>query len=216
MTEKVRILLVDDHAVVRAGFKMLLTTGHAIEIVAEAERGEQVVNLYAQKAIDVVVMDLSMPGIGGLETIHRLLQRFPDARVLVFSVHHEQVYVNRALKAGAYGYITKNSAPDILPAAIADVMSGKQYVEDGLLQQTDGQDLQAIIDAFSQREFDVFRQLAVGVPVQVIADELCLGYKTVANYATQIKKKLNVRSSAELLQIAQVLGVASAPELPDS
>jgi two-component system, NarL family, invasion response regulator UvrY len=214
MTKKVKVLLVDDHAVVRAGFKMLLTTGHAIEIVAEAERGEQVVHLYAQKAIDVVVMDLSMPGIGGLEAIRRLLLRFPEAKVLVFSVHHEQVYINRALNAGARGYITKNSAPDILPAAIATIMAGEQYVENGLLQQSDSLDFQAVINAFSQREFDVFRRLAVGVHSQTIADELCLSYKTVSNYATQIKKKLGARSTAELLQIAQLSGVASIPDLP--
>lgn len=207
MSVKIRILLVDDHAVVRAGFKLLLSSVEGLEVCGEAERGEQAIQLYAELQPDVVVMDLSMPGIGGLETIRRLLQRHQQARVLVFSVHNEQVYVQRALAAGAQGYICKSSAPEILPEAIKAIIQGLCYVENGLIKTGEGQDYQSVVESLSAREFDVFRLLAQGMTVQKIAGELCLGYKTVANYATQVKKKLNAGTVAELVQIAQALDI---------
>ncbi|MDX8127491.1 response regulator transcription factor [Methylomonas sp. OY6] len=213
MNNKIKIVLVDDHLVVRAGFKMLLAAGDSVEVIGEAERGEQAIQLYQELQPDMLVMDLSMPGIGGLETIRRIIQRDSEARILVFSVHHEQVYVSRALAAGAQGYITKNSAPGILAEAIAAIMAGQQYVERGLVkgggeeQQYTG--YHAIIAGFSAREFDVFSLLAQGLTVHKIADQLCLGHKTVANYATQIKKKLQVDTTTELAHIAVNLGMTA-------
>ncbi len=209
---KIKVLLVDDHAVVRAGFKLLLTAAVPnIEVVAEADRGEQAIHLYQTYQPDIIVMDLSMPGIGGLETIRRIIQRDPLANIVVFSVHDEQVYVNRALSAGAKGYITKNSAPEILPEAIDCILQGKIYIEKGLLKESTEQssthDYQEIINQFSEREFDIFRLLAKGMNAHKISDELCLGYKTVANYVTQVKKKMHVSSIAEMAHIAIVLGV---------
>lgn len=211
MNRKIKVLLVDDHAVVRAGFKLLLATSPNIEVIAEAERGEQAIQLYQTCKPDIIVLDLSMPGIGGLETIKRLVQRDEKANILVFSVHDEQVYVSRALNAGAKGYITKNSAPEILPEAIESIQQGRRYVESGLLNKTSGEvsehDYQTIIQTFSAREFDIFHLLSKGLTTHKIADELCLGYKTVANYVTQIKKKLQVSSIAELAHIAILLGI---------
>lgn len=211
MKTKIKIILVDDHMVVRAGFKMLLAAGDSIDVIGEAARGEQAIQLYQELSPDLVVMDLSMPGIGGLETIRRIMQRDNNALILVFSVHHEQVYINRALNAGAKGYITKNSAPDILTKAIGAIMQGETYVESGLLkgavEQSPKNDHQSIIGEFSAREFDVFNLLAQGLTVHKIADQLCLGHKTVANYATQIKKKLQVDTTAELAHIAVNLGI---------
>ncbi len=207
MSRKINIILVDDHAVVRAGFRMLLATCDNIEVIGEAERGEQAIQLYLELLPDILVMDLSMPGIGGLEAIRRIVQRDPQARILVFSVHHEQVYVQRALSAGAQGYITKNSAPAILALAVEKIMQGRCYVEQGLIGRAGGLAYQGIIDAFTQREFDVFALLAQGLTVQKIAEQLCLGQKTVANYATQIKKKLQVETTAELAHIAVNLGM---------
>jgi two-component system invasion response regulator UvrY len=211
MSETIKIILVDDHTVVRAGFKMLLATDEDIEVIGEAERGEQAIQLYQALAPDLVVMDLSMPGIGGLETIRRIVQRHPEALILVFSVHHEQVYVSRALNAGAKGYITKNSAPGILAEAIHGVKQGGVYVEQGLMKIRESRhqpnDYQALVDAFSPREFDIFNLLAQGLTVQKIAEQLCLGNKTVANYATQIKKKLRISTTAELAHIAVNLGL---------
>jgi len=209
---KIKVLLVDDHAVVRAGFKLLLTAAAPnIEIIAEADRGELAIQLYQRHQPDIIVMDLSMPGIGGLETIRRIMQRNESANILVFSVHNEQVYVQHALNAGAKGYITKNSAPEILPEAIESILQGQLYVEQGLVKENTEQpsthDYQNIINAFSVREFDIFGLLAKGLTAHKIADELCLGYKTVANYSTQIKKKLHVSSIAELTHIAILLGI---------
>ena len=211
MHERIKVLLVDDHAVVRAGFKLLLSSSANIEVIAEATRGEQAIQLYSQVHPDIVVMDLSMPGIGGLETIRRLRQRDERARVLVFSVHDQQVFVQRALHAGAQGYISKNSAPHILTEAIEKLFQGAIYVENGLsgesVLQQEEYDYRKLVDNLSAREFDVFRLLAMGMTTHRIAEELCLGYKTIANYATQIKKKLRVSSVAELTRIALSLGI---------
>lgn len=211
MADRIQVLLVDDHAVVRAGFKLLLSTSANIAVIAEATRGEQALQLYSQLQPDIVVMDLSMPGIGGLETIRRLCQRNAQARILVFSVHDQQVFVQRALQAGARGYISKNTAPHILTEAIESLFKGKIYVESGLsgdsmLQQGEC-DYRQLVDNLSAREFDVFRLLAMGLTSHGIAEELCLGYKTVANYATRIKKKLRASSVAELTRIAMSLGI---------
>jgi two-component system invasion response regulator UvrY len=211
MKEKIKVILVDDHAVVRAGFRLLLSSVDHIDVIAEAERGEQACQLYLEKRPDVIVLDLSMPGIGGLETIRRILLRDSAAKILVFSVHDELVYVNRALAAGAKGYITKNTAPAILLEAIEKIAAGEIYIEQGLREslpeRNKDSDYRALIDSLSAREFDVFLLLAKGLTIHKISDELCLGYKTVANYGTQIKSKLKVSTTAELAHIAMVLGV---------
>lgn len=211
MKDKIKVILVDDHAVVRAGFRLLLSTEDNIEVIAEAERGEQACQLYLEQQPDVMVLDLSMPGIGGLESIRRICSRDSNARILVFSVHDEMVYIDRAMSAGAKGYITKNSAPGILVEAIQKIAEGGIYIEQGLMENMPAQnskaEYQTIIDTLSAREFDVFLLLAKGLTAHKIADELCLGYKTVANYGTQIRNKLKVSSVAELAHIAMVLGV---------
>jgi DNA-binding NarL/FixJ family response regulator len=211
MKERITVILVDDHAVVRAGFRLLLSTAEAIDVIDEAERGEQACQLYLEKQPDVMVLDISMPGIGGLETIRRICSRDSQAKILVFSVHDEMVYVNRAMNAGAKGYITKSSAPGILVTAIRKIADGDCYIEQGLLKDSSIQNnevnYRTLFDSLSAREFDVFLLLAKGLTVHKVADELCLGYKTVANYGTQIKSKLNVSTVAELAHIAMVLGV---------
>jgi DNA-binding NarL/FixJ family response regulator len=217
MKNKIKVILVDDHAVVRAGFRMLLSTDDSIEVIAEAERGEAACQLYLEKQPDVMVLDLSMPGIGGLECIRRICTRDSNAKILVFSVHDERVYVDRAINAGAKGYITKHAHPEILITAIQKIADGDVYIEQGLTRQpvalsnerleTSETDYKPIIDSLSAREFDVFLLLAKGLTAHKIADELCLGYKTVANYGTQIRNKLGVASVAELAHIAFVLGV---------
>ncbi|MEQ1738322.1 MAG: response regulator transcription factor [Methyloglobulus sp.] len=210
--KKVSVLLVDDHAVVRAGFRMLLASTDGIEIVAEAERGEAACQLYLEKQPDVVVLDLSMPGIGGLECLRRICIRDPLAKILVFSVHDESVYVSRAIAAGAKGYITKNSAPEILVDAIQDIAAGGMYIEPSLekiypMHKPEDVDYKDIVNTLTPKEFDVFCLLAKGLTTHKIADELCLGYKTVANYGTQIKSKFNASTVAELAHIANALGI---------
>jgi two-component system, NarL family, invasion response regulator UvrY len=216
MIDMIKIILVDDHAIVRAGFKMLLATESTINVIAEAERGEQACQLYIEQQPDVVVLDLSMPGIGGLETIRRICHRDSNAKILVFSVHDESVYIDRAISAGAKGYISKNAHPDILIAAIQTVAAGEMYIEQGLVKQSNlvsnpplpsGDDYKTLVESLSTREFDVFLLLAKGYTAHKIADELCLGYKTIANYGTQVKNKLKVSTTAELAHIAILLGI---------
>ncbi|CAA9889403.1 LuxR family two component transcriptional regulator [Candidatus Methylobacter favarea] len=217
MNGSIKVILVDDHAVVRAGFRMLLSTDDTIDVIAEAERGEQACQLYLEKQPDVMVLDLSLPGIGGLESIRRICSRDSNAKILVFSVHDEAVYVNRAMESGAKGYITKHAHPNILVTAIQKIAQGETYIEQGLMKyegaspgsgwESRETDYQTIIDSLSAREFDVFLLLAKGLTAHKIADELCLGYKTIANYGTQIRSKLKVSTVAELAHIAIILGI---------
>jgi DNA-binding NarL/FixJ family response regulator len=210
--DKVKVLLVDDHAVVRAGFRMLLSAQPFIGEIVDVDCGEVVGQKYSQFNPDVVVMDLSMPGIGGLEAIRRLTKQDPDAIILVYSIHDEAVYVERALSAGAKGYVSKNSAPEILAEAVESLMNGNSYVEEGLAynKQSDHdieEKYRETLGHLSPREFDIFCLLANGKNSHEIADELHLSYKTVANYSTQIKQKLKVGTTAELANIAMVLGI---------
>lgn len=216
MNTPIKIILVDDHAIVRAGFRMLLATEDSINVIAEAERGEQACQLYSELQPDVLVMDLSMSGIGGLEATRRICHRDSHAKILVFSVHDESVYIDRAINAGAKGYISKNAHPDILIEAIQSVALGKLYIEHGLVKHAtpsanealpSGDDYKTIIESLSAREFDVFLLLAKGYTAHKIADELCLGYKTIANYSTQVKSKLKVSTLAELVHIAILLDI---------
>lgn len=211
MKAPIKVILIDDHAVVRAGFRMLLSIEADIEVIAEAERGEQACLLYQEQQPDVMVIDLSMPGIGGLETIRRIVNRHPDAKLLVFSVHDEIVYVNRALQAGARGYITKHGNPEVLVEAIQKIAIGEIFIEPRLLKTSAYVDnsavYQANLETLSSREFDVFLLLAKGLTIHKVADELCIGYKTVANYGTQIRSKLQVSTVAELAHIAIIAGV---------
>ena len=207
-TKKITVILVDDHAIVRAGFRLLLATEETIDVIAEAERGEQILQLYSELRPDVVIMDLSMAGIGGLEATRRLALRHEDAKIIVFSVHHEKVYEQRAFNAGAKGYICKHAHPDVLISAIKKVANGSCYIEPDLIEDAENTtDYQAIIDSFSPREFDVFLMLAQGLTPRKIAEQLCLSYKTVANYGTNIRRKLHVSSMAELAHIALLLNL---------
>jgi len=217
-----KVLLVDDHAVVRAGFQMLLSAQPYIGEISSVDRGELVGHEYERFQPDIVVMDLSMPGMGGLEAIRRLMKQDKDAKVLVYSIHDEAIYIERALQAGAKGYVSKNSAPEILSDAMQTVMSGEQFIEYNIGDETPtvikaGDDTElpnnmevehrAAINALSPREFDVFCLIAKGMTNSDASEKLCLGYKTVANYNTQIKHKLNVSTVAELAHIAIMLGI---------
>ena len=208
-TAKITVVLVDDHAIVRAGFRLLLATESNIDVIAEASRGEEILQIYSELKPDIVVMDLSMAGIGGLETTRRLVMREDNAKIIVFSVHHEKVYVQRALDAGARGYICKHAHPDMLIDAIKQVAKGRIYIDPSLVDDAQHQEnmttYQTIIATLSPREFDVFVLLAKGMTAHQISDELCLSYKTVANYGTTIRSKLNVTSMAQLANIATLL-----------
>ncbi len=204
-TKKIRVLLVDDHAVVRAGYQMLLKNTDDIEVVAEADKGETACKKFIDLHPDVVVMDLTMPGIGGLEAIRRMIARNADAKILVFSMHDDTVFVEQALQAGARGYITKSSEPEILVEAIRSLASGQSHLDSDLaqrlaIQKSLGTD--SLLSSLSTREFEIFCLLAEGLNTSEIAKRLSLSYKTVANYSTQIKSKLNVNTVADIARLA--------------
>jgi two-component system, NarL family, invasion response regulator UvrY len=201
----IKVILADDHAVVRAGYRLLLQNSDEIEIVAEVETGEQTCRTFVESSPDVVVMDLSMPGMGGLEAIRRITIRDASAKILVFSMHENTVFVDQALKAGAKGYITKNSAPDVLVNAIKEIAAGGTFIDSDIAQHLAFQkarDNDEPFSGLSTREFEIFCLLAEGSNTSQIAKRLSLSYKTVANYTTQIKNKLDVKTVAELARLA--------------
>ncbi len=206
----IKVLLVDDHVVVRAGYRMLLQNSEEIEIVAEAETGEQACKAYVDYNPDVVVMDLSLPGMGGLEAIRRIAARDANANILVFSMHENTVFVDQTLSAGAKGYITKSSAPDVLIKAIKEIAGGGVYLDADIAQHLAFQkarDQETPFSNLSTREFEIFCLLAEGLNTSQIAKRLSLSYKTVANYTTQIKNKLDVNTVAEIARMAISHGI---------
>ncbi|SJM90314.1 response regulator transcription factor [Crenothrix polyspora] len=212
MTDKINVLLVDDHAVVRAGYKTYLGLSNKIGQIFEADRGETAIQLYQEHYPDIVVMDLSMPGIGGFESIRRLIHRHPKCKILVFSIHNEMAYVTRAIKAGAKGYVNKNNNPEILVNAVYTIAQGGTFVDPDLVQGlaiilTNSQDESDKVQQLSPREFDVFCLLANGYSTRKAAEKLCLSYKTVCNHTTSIKEKMGVETLAELTLIASRQGI---------
>ena len=207
---QINVLLVDDHAVVRMGFKMLLESAPDIKVVAEAESGEQGVKAYMEHHPDVVVMDITMPGIGGLEAIERIIAKDGNARILVLSAHEDSVHPKRVLNAGAMGYLTKRSAAEELIKAIRTVAGGKRYLEASVAQQMAIQQLsgeQNPVEVLSGREFEVFMALAKGKTTNEIAETLCLSPRTVGTHLYNIKQKLNASNSAEIALIAMRSGL---------
>jgi len=209
--ESITVLLVDDHAVVRTGYRLLLSGSAGIGDVFEADSGESAYSQYLASRPDIVVMDLSLPGSSGLAAIRRIVSRDPKAMILVFSMHDEPVYVTRALEAGAKGYIAKSSEPDMLIEAVYRVVRGDVFIEPEIARRIDldspGDKDDSPLARLSAREFEVFSLLAKGRTTHEAAQVLCLSIKTVANYNTLIKAKLKVKTSAELTRLAYRYGV---------
>ncbi|MGE5117243.1 MAG: response regulator [Betaproteobacteria bacterium] len=212
----IRVMLVDDHALVRMGFRMLLASasgGEAVEVVAEAGSGEQACQEYARVRPDVVVMDLSMPGMGGLEAVRRLLAQDAKARVLALSAHEDTAHPRRVLRAGALGYLAKRSAPEALIAAVTAVARGERYLDAQTAQalavaQLEGEASPA--ERLSEREFSVFIQLARGMSVAQIADNLKLSPSTVGTHLYHVKQKLGASNQSELTLVALRWGLITA------
>jgi len=208
----IRVMLVDDHVLVRMGFRMLLADAQ-IEVVAEAGTGEQACADYPKIKPDVVVMDLSMPGMGGLEAVRRLLAQDATARVLALSAHEDTAHPRRVLRAGALGYLAKRAAPEALITAVTAVARGERYVDAQTAQalalaQIDGQSSPA--DTLSEREFSVFIQLARGASVPQIAATLNLSPSTVGTHLYHIKQKLGAGNQSELTLVALRWGLIQA------
>jgi two-component system, NarL family, invasion response regulator UvrY len=207
---QINVMLVDDHAVVRMGFKMLLETATDIKVVSEAENGEVGIRNYVEHKPDVVVMDITMPGMGGMEAIERILAKDSNAKILVLSAHEDSVHPKRVLNAGAMGYLTKRSAAEELIKAIRTVAGGKKYIEASVAQQMAIQQLsgeQNPVDVLSEREFEVFMSLAKGKTTNEIAETLFLSPRTVGTHLYNIKQKLNANNSAEIALIAMRSGL---------
>ena len=203
--QDIGVMLVDDHAVVRMGFRLLLEGSSDIKVLGEADSGEEAVRRFGEMKPDVIVMDISMPGIGGLEAIDRILAKDPGVRILVLSAHEDAMHARRVLKAGAAGYLTKRSAAEELIRAIRVVSQGKTYLEPGIAQQMAVEQVSGQrnpVDTLSEKEFKVFLSLASGRSVQEIAEVMSLSPRTVGTHLYNIKQKLGASNSAELAIIA--------------
>jgi two-component system invasion response regulator UvrY len=206
----VRVMLADDHAVVRMGFRLLLEASADIRVVAEAESGEDAVRRFQEVHPDVLVLDISMPGIGGLEALSRILAREPGAKILVLTAHEDAMHAKRVLKAGALGYLSKRTAPEALIQAIRMVHQGRTFLEPAIaqelaMQQATGE--RSPVDMLSEKEFKVFLALARGETVAGIAQVMSLSPRTIGTHLYNIKQKLGAVNSAELAIVAMRHGL---------
>nr|WP_090551163.1 response regulator transcription factor [Paraburkholderia caballeronis] len=206
----ISVLLVDDHAVVREGYRRLLDLEPDMCVSGEAADAAHAYQRFCAQPPDVVVMDLSLPGASGIEAMRRMLAREPDARVLMFSVHEEAIFVRRALDAGALGYVTKASAPDVLVEAVRAVARRVRYLSPDVTQAL------AMRHAFhegppgrqlSAREFEVLRLLVQGYTLPSIAEKLGVSQKTVANHQSAIRQKFGADNGVQLARMASRLGL---------
>jgi DNA-binding NarL/FixJ family response regulator len=196
--------------VVRAGVRRLLEQEPLFEVIGEAESGEKAYQILAELKPDVMVMDLSMPGMGGLEAIRRILMRYEKAKILVLSMHEDLSFANQALKLGAKGYLTKNTLADDLVKSIETVTQGDVFLSDEIAKKMAMQSIsgnQDPVHELSAREFEIFRLLAEGLDIDAIASTLNISSKTVSNYQTMIKQKLDINTPIELIRYAIKVGV---------
>jgi len=197
-----RILVIDDHAIVRSGVRRLLAALPQVEL-EDAESGEAALALVERMPFQLAILDLNLPGLGGPELLRRLLKASPDLPVLVFSMIAEPVYVDRALRAGARGYVSKNAAPEELLKAIHAVMAGQSYVEQELALELHAQSPdETYLRPLTNRDLEIMRLLAQGRSLTQIAQTLGVAYKTVANTCGHIKEKLGLATTADLIRLS--------------
>lgn len=212
MTGPTRILLVDDHAIVREGYRRLLAEEPSIQVVGEAADASQACQSVRALSPDVVVMDIALPRISGIEATRRMLKEQPQLRILMFSMYDDAIYASRALQAGALGYISKASAPEVLLQAIYAVSRGECYLSTDVaanMARSAAQPGKSELDALTPREFEVLRLLVHGETVRSIGEKLGLSEKTVANHQSAIREKLGARNSAQLARFAARLGLSA-------
>ena len=204
-----KILIIDDHPIVRAGIRRLLAAEPEIE-VREATNGREALSIYRELQPTLVILDLNLPGIGGLEVLARLKAADPDARVMVLSMHDDEIHVTRTLRAGAAGYVTKNAPPEELLEAIGRVTRGHTYIEREIAEDLVFASVRKSphpLKDLSSRDLEILRQLAEGRTLSQIADTVGIGYKTAANNCSRIKAKLGAASTADLIRIALRYGL---------
>jgi DNA-binding NarL/FixJ family response regulator len=208
-----KVLLVDDHPVVRAGLRRLLAIEPEVE-VREAADGREALDVLREQRPDVVILDLNLPGIGGLEVIARLKIADPAVQVLVLSMHDDYIHVTRALQAGVAGYVSKNAPPEEILEAIKRVAGGHTYIEHGIAEELAFSSIRTPshpLKDLSSRDLEILRLLAQGRTLSQIADTIGISYKTVANNCSQIKVKLGTATMAQLIRIALQSGLAPYP-----
>lgn len=202
----VRILIADDHPVVREGLKKMFEKVSDISIAGEASNGQEVLNKIEQNDYDLVLLDISMPGRDGLDILRELRRKRPHLPILILSMHSEEQYVIRALKAGASGYLTKKSISDELIKAVQEVACGGKYITSSLSEKLASyirnDTEKPIHEILSDREYLIMRMIVKGRTRKEIAEELCLSVNTISTYRDRILKKLRMKNSAELIQYA--------------
>jgi two-component system invasion response regulator UvrY len=205
---RVTVLLVDDHAVVRAGYRRLLEDDQGVTVVGEASNSSEALNCDRDLAPDVIVLDIELPGVSGIETLRRILARRPAACVLMSSMYGEASYVSRALEAGALGYVSKSSAPELLIEGVRAVAERREYLSPDVRQSMArfSSRTRALIQSLSGREHEVLRLLTQGFGLTEIGTQLGLSAKTVANLQSSIKLKLGADTALQLIVIARKLG----------
>lgn len=207
----IKVLLVDDHELVRMGIKRLLQDVQGLKVVAETNTGEEAVLLAKELMPDVVVMDVHMPGIGGLEATRKMIRHNPDIKILALTIYEDEPYPSRLLQAGASGYITKGCDPDEMIRAIRNIHAGQRYISPAIAQQiaikrfTKGDE--SPLDLLSERELQIMLMITQGQKVQDISKKLCLSPKTVNSYRYRIFDKLGINSDVELTLMAMRLGM---------
>ncbi|HEC18132.1 MAG TPA: two-component system response regulator UvrY [Gammaproteobacteria bacterium] len=211
----IRVMVVDDHELVRTGITRILNDAPGVRVVGEAASGEEALSLVREKSPDVLLMDISMPGIGGLEATRKLLKSHPGLNIIVVSVHSEEPFPSRMLQAGASGYLTKGCAVDEIVAAIKAVAAGDRYIGADIAQKlalkmTPGGEVTPF-DALSPREMQVMLMLTQGQRLQAISDKLCLSPKTVSTYRHRLYEKLGVDSDVDLARLAMNYGIIENP-----
>ena len=210
----IKVMLVDDHDLVRTGIKRLLEDHPDIKIVGEATSGEQALELVTENDPDVVLMDINMPGIGGLEATRKLLQRKPKLKIIVVTMHEDELFAQRLLKAGAMGYLTKGAKVDEILQALQAVMANQRYLCPSIAQQIAlsqmAEEESSPFDSLSERELQVLLMMMDGQSISVISEKLCLSPKTVSTYRTRLYAKLGVQNDIELARLALQFGVVES------
>jgi DNA-binding NarL/FixJ family response regulator len=207
----IKILIADDHAVVREGLKQIISETPDMRVTDEANNGQEVLNKVSEQHYDVVLLDIAMPGRSGLDVLKQLKSKKPKLPVLMLSVHPEEQYAVRTLKAGASGYLTKGSATDELIAAIRKISTGKKYVSSSLAEKLafdlDLDHEKPRHEILSDREYQVMSMIASGKTVKEIADELSLSVQTISTYRSRILEKMKMKNNAEIIYYAVKQGL---------
>lgn len=206
----IRVLLVDDHELVRTGIKRLLEDVEDIEVIGEAGSGEEAIEKVGKVTPDLVLMDVSMPGIGGMEATRRLVRMYPDLKIVSLTIHSDNPFPSRLLRAGARGYLTKGSKPEEMLKAIRDVSGGLRYISPEVAHQVATSLFSGAgspFDKLSERELQIMLMLTQGHSGGEIAEHLCLSPKTVSTYRHRLLSKLGVNSEEELTRLAMYHGV---------